>query len=306
MNSSDEATRNKEKGKMVSRVGFYLFTFAFFLPAAAGCRQKMSDQPYHRPLDASAFYALPMDLEPGQIVPPSSDGRGSRPLERGVIHRGQYLESDPHVTGLTREEWGRAYAANVSPKVDFGDPAPKENRKGSIGAPRFDPPGFTPEGGGKGNPGPQVYVSEFPFEMKPADVKRGQERYTIYCAVCHGPLGNGQGKIWERGYLTPTSFHTEMVAPNEAPINNPPDVPLGYSRGYGLWGIKIPMRDVPVGYYFEVITKGYAGMPSYSAQIPPADRWRIIAYIRALQLSQRAPAGLLDKAGVKVEAGGKK
>jgi mono/diheme cytochrome c family protein len=269
----------------------------------------MSDQPYHRPLTASSFYALPPDLEPGQLVPPSRDGRASRPLERGVIHRSQYLESDPHVTGLTREEWGRAYALSVAPKVEFGqnpDQLQEANRKIAIGSPRYDPPGFTPEAGAKANPGTQTYVNEFPFAMTPKDMKRGQERYTIYCAVCHGPLGNGQGKIWERGYLTPTSFHTEMVSPDEVPVSNPPDVPLGYSRGYGLWGIKIPMRHVPVGYYFEVITKGYAGMPSYSAQIPPADRWRIIAYIKALQLSQRAPADLLDKAGVKVEAGGKK
>ena len=48
-----------------------------------------------------------------------------------------------------------------------------------------------------------MYVEEFPFEMTQEDLKRGQERFTIYCAVCHGPLGNGQGKIWERGYLEP-------------------------------------------------------------------------------------------------------
>ena len=60
------------------------------------------------------------------------------------------------------------------------------------------------------------------------------------------------------------------------------------SREYSLWGHRVPMDKAPVGYYFEVITRGYGGMPSYSAQIPPDDRWRIIAYIRALQLSQHA------------------
>ena len=55
--------------------------------------------------------------------------------------------------------------------------------------------------------------------------------------------------------------------------------------------LHIPMREVPVGYIYEVITKGYGGMPSYSAQISPADRWRIVAYVRALQYSQHAPAG---------------
>ena len=61
------------------------------------------------------------------------------------------------------------------------------------------------------------------------------------------------------------------------------------------------MREVPVGYIFEVITKGYGGMPSYSAQIPPADRWRIIAYIRVLQLSQRADAGEAAAGAVKAK-----
>ncbi|HEV3438730.1 MAG TPA: cytochrome c, partial [Gemmata sp.] len=150
---------------------------------------------------------------------------------------------------------------------------------------------------------PAIYVQSYPFEITQTDLKRGQERFTIYCAVCHGPLGNGQGKIWERGYLTPTSFHTDVVGDHEVRVEHPRDVPLGYSRNYGLWGIKIPLRDVPVGYIFEVITKGFAGMPSYSAQIPPADRWRIIAYVRVLQLSQYAP----DSAEVKslVNAGGK-
>ena len=72
-------------------------------------------------------------------------------------------------------------------------------------------------------------------------------------------------------------------------VNNPQG--LGISRGYSLWGHSVPMDQVPNGYIFEVMTKGYAGMPSYSAQIPPVDRWKIIAYIRALQYTQHAPAG---------------
>ncbi len=134
-----------------------------------------------------------------------------------------------------------------------------------------------------------MYADEFPFQITQADLKRGQDRYTIFCAVCHGPLGNGQGKIWERGYLTPTSFHTKPVTTTEVAAKNK-DEGLGLSRGYKLWGHRVPMDEAPVGYYFEVITKGYGGMPSYSAQISPADRWRIIAYVRALQMTQRADA----------------
>ena len=244
--------------------------------ASSGCRQKMAEQPYYRPYEPTEFF---------------EDGRSCRPLERGVIHRGQHLESDPLVSGLTREEWGRIYSSETpNPKVDLSAPAPLENRDKTFGAPRFDPQGFDAKKyeNGTPHPGPPVYVQEYPFAITAADLKRGQERFTIYCAVCHGPLGNGQGKIWERGYLTPTSFHTTEVGKHEKKLVHPQDLPLGFSRGYSLWGIKIPLREVPVGYIFEVITKGFAGMPSYSAQIPPDDRWRIIAYIRALQLSQHA------------------
>ena len=130
-----------------------------------------------------------------------------------------------------------------------------ENRDIAVGSPRYDPRDASKA---------KVYVEEFPFEMTKDDLKRGQERYTIYCAVCHGALGNGEGKIWERGYLKPTSFHTVPVAPGEqAEVRDGVwyerigsftgkkgfprmGVPLGYSRGYGIiWDIKIPLRDVP-------------------------------------------------------------
>src|SRR4051794_13920582 len=93
------------------------------LGMVSGCRQKMADQPYFRPYEPSESFA---------------DGRSNRPLERGVIHRGQYLEVDPLVTGLTREEWGRAYALGVNPKLDVGDQAKPENRDIAIGSPRYD------------------------------------------------------------------------------------------------------------------------------------------------------------------------
>jgi len=236
---------------------------------ATGCRQKMSDQPYHKPYEASDMFA---------------DGRASRPLETGVIHRAQFLESDPLVTGLTRDEWGRVYSRQANPKLDLAVPTPIENRDAAVTLPRYDQ---------RVAANPKVYVEEFPFAITPNDLDRGQERYTIYCSACHGALGNGQGKIWERGYLVPTSFHTEIVGTHEKAVPHPSGTPLGYSRGYSLWDIKIPLREAPIGYYFEVITKGYGGMPSYSAQIPPADRWRIIAYVRALQYSQHAAAGTL-------------
>lgn len=248
-----------------------VFAAAVCLAAAGGCRQQMAEQPYYRPYEPSELF---------------KDGRSSRPLERGVVHRAQHLDTDPLVTGLTREEWGRAYSRRALPASDLAarPAAPIEDRETTTGAPRFD----------QRVPGePKVFAEVFPFPITSDDLDRGRERYTIYCAVCHGPLGNGQGKIWERGYLLPTSFHTEMVGTYEVDERkrNAPDSPLGYSRGYSLWGIKIPMREVPVGYIYEVIAKGYGGMPNYAAQINPADRWRIVAYVRALQHSQDAQAG---------------
>ena len=67
--------------------------------------------------------------------------------------------------------------------------------------------------------------------------------------------------------------------------------PRSPSRGYGRWGIPIPVRDVPVGYIFEVITRGFGAMPDHAAQIPPADRWRIVAYVRTLQYAQKPEMG---------------
>ncbi|HWZ44730.1 MAG TPA: cytochrome c [Candidatus Saccharimonadales bacterium] len=87
-------------------------------------------------------------------------------------------------------------------------------------------------------------------------LRRGQERYRIYCTPCHSELGEGRGMIVQRGYQQPPSFHDERL------------------------------RNAPLGHFFDVASNGFGAMPDYSAQIKPADRWAIAAYIRALQLSQ--------------------
>jgi hypothetical protein len=98
----------------------------------------------------------------------------------------------------------------------------------------------------------------FPFEITAEVINRGQQRYNIFCTPCHDHTGGGNGIIVERGFKQPTSFHDQRLV------------------------------DSPVGYYYNVIKNGYGVMMDYSAQIPVNDRWAIIAYIRALQLSQRA------------------
>lgn len=101
-------------------------------------------------------------------------------------------------------------------------------------------------------------AEEFPFQVTEAVVLRGQERYNIYCTPCHGYSGQGDGIIVQRGLTPPPSLHEERL------------------------------RGAPVGHLFNVITNGLGTMYSYGERIPPEDRWAIIAYIRALQLSQNA------------------
>jgi mono/diheme cytochrome c family protein len=116
---------------------------------------------------------------------------------------------------------------------------------------------------GPGQADAPAYATEFPYPVTLAMMERGRERYNIYCAVCHGRTGYGDGKVVQRGYLKPPSYHDQRL------------------------------RDMPVGRYFEVITRGYGGMPDYAEQVPADDRWAIIAYIRALQFSQHVPASEL-------------
>ncbi|MEO6925002.1 MAG: cytochrome c [Bryocella sp.] len=101
-----------------------------------------------------------------------------------------------------------------------------------------------------------------PVELKldTALLERGEERYNIYCAPCHSRVGNGVGMIVQRGYRPAGDFNTDRL------------------------------RQSPLGHYFSVMTNGYGAMPDYAAQVTPADRWAIAAYIRALELSQDAKA----------------
>ena len=103
-------------------------------------------------------------------------------------------------------------------------------------------------------------ADSFPFTVTVAVLERGQERYNIFCAPCHGLLGDGKGVITEYGMPVPASFHD-------------PD-----------------LRAEAAGYYFTIITDGTRVMPSYASRIRPEDRWAIIAYIRALQVSQHTEA----------------
>lgn len=108
-----------------------------------------------------------------------------------------------------------------------------------------------------------------PMPVDLALLQRGQERYNIYCTACHSRVGNGAGIVVQRGYRPAGNFHTDRL------------------------------RAMPLGHFFNVITNGYGSMPDYSGQMTVADRWAVVAYIRALQLSQGATVA--DAGGNRIE-----
>jgi mono/diheme cytochrome c family protein len=171
-----------------------------------------------------------------------ADGRSARPIPAGTVPRGRPLSGSSLTSGEAPGHADDVVATQVPP------------------AQRMQ------------------FVDEFPFQVKAADLSRGRERFEIFCAMCHDPLGTGHGKIVERGYLQPPNYLTDN------------------SRGFERVGIRKSLREVPVGYFFHVITEGFGGMPSYRSQIPPADRWRIVAYVRVLQFSQNVPLSSLRPA----------
>ena len=106
-------------------------------------------------------------------------------------------------------------------------------------------------------------VTRIPLPITGQLVHRGRQRFEIYCSPCHGRAGRGDGMVVRRGFRTPPSLHLDRL------------------------------RAQPDGYFYDVITSGFGVMPDYAAQIPVPDRWAIVAYIRALQLSQHAPMAAL-------------
>jgi mono/diheme cytochrome c family protein len=186
----------------------------------AGCRQQMASQPSYRPLQPSAFFA---------------DGRASRPLVAGTVARGQLQEDVLLYHGQTPGTSQAAYAAGIV--------------TAAVGS-SFAPFAFAIAG--------DTRSAEMPFPVTLDVLRRGQERFGIFCAMCHDSTGSGKGMIVQRGFTPPPSYHTP---------------------GHRNWR---------VGHIFQVITRGQGAMPDYASQIPVEDRWAIVAYVRALQLSQHA------------------
>ena len=158
-----------------------------------------------------------------------SDGLSARPPVPGTIPRG-YLKSDAEFfTGKKRRAGTPSQTAGQAVSADVTQSAASY---------------------------PDA-VEVFPFAIDEGVLARGRERYEIFCSVCHGMTGYGDGMIVRRGFRRAVSFHDDRL------------------------------RLAPVGHFFDAMTNGWGVMPSYSTQIPAQDRWAIIAYIRALQLSQQ-------------------
>jgi mono/diheme cytochrome c family protein len=171
-------------------------------------------------------------LRPSEFFP---DGRSARPPVPGTVARGRLRDDDAFFTG----------------RVEAESPAAGAGAGAAVG------PGLSLAGG--------RYVHEFPFPMTEAVLKRGQQRFGVFCSVCHGVDGTGNGKIVERGFTRPPNYLTDL------------------SRGYLRRGEKVPLREAPVGYLFDVVTNGFGAMASYKEQIGPRDRWAIVGYVRVLQ-----------------------
>ena len=211
-----------KKGKVKGIARFWIFAFCLLPFALSACRYDMQDQPRYKPQRQSDFF---------------SDGKSMRELPEGTVPRGFLREDKAFYTGKT--EGGQTNAA----------PNP-------AATPMTDAAGNTLVTDFSG------LVSEFPVPVTKELIDRGEQRYKVFCIVCHGPLGNGDGMIVRRGFTKPPTYNDDRL------------------------------RNAPVGHFYNVITVGQGKMNSYASQVPPADRWAIVAYIRALQISQNPNGNL--------------
>jgi len=179
------------------------------------------------------------------------DGTGSRPLVEGTVPRG-YLRED-RALYLGKKPLGQAQTAGQPASNPQNPSGPATTTGTTTSAPNSaSPSSLYPDD-----------VETFPFAISREDLQRGQERYDIFCSACHGKTGAGDGMVARRGFNkpAPASYHQDRL------------------------------RQAPVGHFFDAMTNGWGAMPSFASQVPVEDRWRIIAYIRALQLSQMPPGG---------------
>jgi mono/diheme cytochrome c family protein len=199
----------------------------------------------------------PVDAEFG--AKPLADRSNSRPPKRGVDHRNftfaALLLFLSAFSGCRQDMHDQPRYIPLRPSDFFADGrSSRPLSQGTIARGHLnDDTAFYTGKGPDNKP-----LDTFPFHITKDTVLRGQKRFNIYCTPCHDRSGSGNGMIVRRGYRRPPSYHSDRL------------------------------RNIPNGYIYDVITNGFGAMPDYAAQISPDDRWAIVAYIRALQLSQHA------------------
>ena len=183
---------------------------------AVGCRQDMHDQPRYKAHKKSDFF---------------KDGKSMRELPAETVPRGFLREDKAFYTG--KSESGQNPTSNAPAAI------PTTDASGNTLVTDFS-----------------GLVGEFPVPVTKELIDRGEQRYKVFCIVCHGPVGNGDGMIVRRGFSKPPTYNDDRL------------------------------RNAPVGHFYNVITVGQGKMNGYASQIPVADRWAIVSYIRTLQISQ--------------------
>lgn len=253
--NSERKASSGERRPRRARPLFYGLLLTAYCLLALGCRQDMQDQPRYEAYEPSKSF---------------SDGQASRPYVEGTVARGYRDVNTAYYTGKNAAgasgggQTAGASGGGLTPLTSASANAPNAQGASASGTQtggdvnvRGNVAGNVPGAGQSGTPGG---VNEFPFAITATDLNRGEERFNIYCAMCHGQTGYGDGMIVRRGFRRPPSLHDDRL------------------------------RNESLGHFFDVITNGWGAMPDYSQEIPPRDRWAIIAYIRALQLSQNTPA----------------
>ena len=235
----------------------------------AGCRRDMQDQPRYEVYETSDFF---------------KNGMASRRPVQGTVPRGYLREDTYFYAGKTGGQGSSAGGQAGSGQPPGGNPQTAGNAAQAGGIVQQNQPAQRPSD----NPQPTgssaaqtssrsaaSEVDAYPFPITREDLDRGQDRFQAFCSACHGQVGNADGMVVRRGYRKPPSYHTDAL------------------------------RQAKLGHFYDVITNGWGAMPSYGAQIPPEDRWRIVAYIRALQFSQYATlADVPPEERQKLESGG--
>jgi mono/diheme cytochrome c family protein len=201
---------------------------SFVCLTGIGCRTDMQDQPKMKPYRPSNFF---------------SDGLSARQPVAGTVPRG-FLKADREF--FAGKKSGQANNAGAQTQNPQPSASPGSTPATTAGIATSQNALSYPDA-----------VDTFPFPITDEVLIRGKERYEIFCSVCHGLTGYGDGMIVRRGFRRAASYHDDRL------------------------------RQAPVGHFFDVMTNGWGAMPSYAAQIPAQDRWAIIAYIRALQYSQQ-------------------